>query len=79
VIKPRLLKFKDLLKNKGKNFKCLRKCHSCGKTNYFVNNYLEFKNLRINIGFNLGTNLAKFQIKGKEKALEFYQATNIVA
>jgi hypothetical protein len=79
VIKPRLLKFKNLLKNKGKNSKCLRKCHSFGKTNYFANNYLEIKNPRINIGFNLRTNLAKFQIKGKEEALEFDKATNIVA
>jgi hypothetical protein len=74
VIKPRLLKFKDLLKNKGKNFKCLRKCHSCGKTNYFANNYSKFKNPTINIG----TNRAKFQIKRKEEALEFGKVTNIV-
>jgi hypothetical protein len=33
----------------------------------------------INIAFNLRTNLAKFQIKGKEEALEFDKATNIVA
>jgi hypothetical protein len=76
------LKFKDLLKkkkiDKGKNSRRQRKCYNYGKASHWTNKCPNEKKLRTSKVYNSKPNNTRFDMKGKEEALELDEVVNVV-